>query len=200
MFGPWRPALKPRLLRVLTADNQPSRIYFDEKDPDEGRAFIKYLGVRAAETVPSVYQSEDEKDYQHQYPDTLIPAQGKPTGFLQCYYTQCRLEDVSEITCCVDRGSERRPIIGILLRYGGGRRACLGQYRPGWADAPLQVRQESALWVGKRHPEQPPTKPYIAEVRLEAPSCPGSLRWMEIPWRGRLEWWFYTTCELRHYE
>jgi len=44
------------------------------------------------------------------------------------YYTNCRLEDIAETICCVDNNASHRPVIGMLLRYANGRRACVGQF------------------------------------------------------------------------
>ena len=192
------------LVRIFATDNHPSRIYFEEKHPnvrEERGDGIRHLGVQTAEADPSVYQHEDSQDRRHRYPDSLIPSKFPSEDNTSWNYTHCRLENVSEIACCLDQAQRDNSIIGMLLSYEDGRRACVGQYRPDWAGPRLRVDPGSSLWIRKGSQERDHQQ-FIAEVCLEAPPEPDSVRWMEIPWRGRLEWveFWRGVSELHHYE
>lgn len=85
----------------------------------------------------------------------------------------------------------------MLLRYRDGRRACVGQFRVDWAARPFPVDDTRALRIGLG--TSPARIPYVAEIsqRGEGGAGVGGLRWMDVPWQGRLEWWFsQTQCRL----
>ena len=196
LFGEWNTEDDPRLVRIFAADNSPSRIYLSNHGPDETLRYIRYLGVPTVQVDPSVHQHPDSQDCRHQYPASLIPDESSPLHFDRWFYTHCRLENVMEITYCMTKDRHNNPIIiGMLLRYENGRRACVGQYRPDWAGSPLRVDPRGSLWVGQG-------SYHVEQVCFEAPAQRGSMLWTEIPLRGRLEWmvtYVGRNC-LYHYE
>lgn len=126
------------------------------------------------------------------YPPSLIPS--FPPPYSQhtelWHYTTCRLESVQSVTCCADPRARDSPVVGMLLRYRDGRRACVGQFRVDWAARPFPVDDSRALRIGLG--TSAARIPYVAEIsqRGEGGAGPGGLRWMDVPWQGRLEWWF----------
>lgn len=197
IFGPYLP--HPELYRIFITSKHPSRIYYNEWDTECDDPWIKFLGVDTNELDTSVHQNG--KGHRSQYPHSLVPASPPPyTQYNELwYYTNCRMENVTEITPCVNGTTEDKPIIGVLLRYKDGRRSCLGQYRLDWALAPVRTDPASALKIGMGKTVK--GFPYVARICLQGMACSDSLRWIDVPWRGRLEWWFSPRqCELRFYE
>jgi hypothetical protein len=125
------------------------------------------------------------------------------------YFNKCRLEDVSHITCCVNQEHVHRPIVGMMLHYQGGRRACVGQYRHDWVvQPPLVVTDaESMPLIITLHRDcdygeyfEGAKGIYVMAASVGGARVPsagtGDLEgkdvWktLRIPWFGWLEWWF----------
>lgn len=127
----------------------------------------------------------------------LEPANGSLPSDYCWYLSSCRLTDVVEIIPCREERKDS-PIIGILLRYSDNRRACLGQYRLDWTTRPLQVNSEN-LKVGFHIAGNGAQQ--VMEVVVNSALIQGSYAWKEIPWSGKLDWWFLkNACVLRHPE
>lgn len=76
----------------------------------------------------------------------------------------------------------------MLLRYRDGRRACLGQYRLDWIAASLSVNHSQPLKIG--FARSPARQPYVAVIRQgDGANDPEHVRWLEVLWQGKLEWW-----------
>ncbi|KAI1820331.1 hypothetical protein F4861DRAFT_73742 [Xylaria intraflava] len=198
MFGNY--TLDPILRRVYTATSRLSRIYFNDWDPYSDDKWIKYLGVDASAAKADTALVPNQ-ECRTQYPIPLMPSSPPPyTQYNELwYYTNCRMEDVMEITCCADKVAPHRPIIGMLLRYSNGRRACVGQYRMDWTVDTLTVDPLRPLSIGLGRTKR--RFPYVAEVSLKGLGKSGldSISWMDIPWHGRLEWWFsQRQCKLSY--
>ena len=112
------------------------------------------------------------------------------------YYSDASLEGVVEITPCRwhEAGQQSHSkIIGLLLRYSNGSRACLGEFRLDCASTPLLVGDTEKLRLGFNltHPLR---LPYLAEIRFSPPPAPSDWepdeQWLEIPWKETLQWWF----------
>jgi hypothetical protein len=113
------------------------------------------------------------------------------------YYSDASLEDVVEITPCRwhEPGQQSHSkIIGLLLRYSNGSRACLGEFRLDCACTPLRVGDTEKLHLGFNMTPRPYPVPYLAEIRFSSPPAPSDWeldeQWLEIPWKGILQWWF----------
>lgn len=169
----------------------PSRLYFNEWDPVHGdNPWISYLGIdeQTAKLGDSV--AGPVRDRPFRYPPSLDPEFPPPYSQSQDHwqYTNCLMDDVQQITPCMDRSLTYRSVIGMLLRYGDGRRACLGQFRLDWAATPLVVDPTRPLRVG--FARSPVLLPYVAVIgQDETDEEPEDMRWLEIPWQGKLEWW-----------
>lgn len=171
-------------------NDAPARLYFNECDPVHGETWIRYLGIDEETTRLGDSVAGPVKDRPSRYPPSLIPSFPPPYSqhdeFWQ--YTNCRMEDVQEITPCIDRSLEYRSVIGILLRYGDGRRACLGQYRLDWVETSMSVNHSQPLRIG--FARSPARLPYVTTIRQdEGTNELEHVRWLEVQWRGKLEWW-----------
>lgn len=77
----------------------------------------------------------------------------------------------------------------MLLQYHDGTRACVGQYRLDWTLDTVAIRPELPMWLRQGEIER--DKKYVSEVRLNGrPVVDGAQSWQEIPWHGKLEWWY----------
>lgn len=78
----------------------------------------------------------------------------------------------------------------MLVRYGNGDRACVGQYRVDWTGDTRTVVTSEMLRIGVGKTRG--GFPYVAKVGVRglATADADKLVWMDVPWRGRLEWWF----------
>ncbi|KAL8282738.1 hypothetical protein RB597_010128 [Gaeumannomyces tritici] len=199
LFGAYFPNTGLKFHRIYATTNRPSRVYFNECDPDNDVPWIKYLAFENSEVdIPSCSGT----NHKTQYPPSLIPASPPPYTMSTelWYYTGCRMENVAEITCCVDDGKATyKPIVGMMLYYKDGRRSCLGQYRPDLALAPLRIDTAGLLRI--RMQKTTERYPCVAEARVQGTADLDSSCWINIPWHGKLEWWFSSRqCTLRHFD
>lgn len=204
-LGPYfeHPGLYVQL--IYTTTNAPSRVYFNEWRLTLTKSGIQYFGADSS--------AECDVVRQRHYPPSLVPA--LPPPFTQpdqpwqyntppphpWFYTSCRMENVVKITCCVKKSAASNPIIGMLLHYENDHRECLGQYRADLAAAPVWVNPGVSLKIGIAGTVE--RSLYVAAVGSQSFGDSGSqpLHWIEVPWRGTLEWWFsLEQCELRHSE
>ncbi|KAL8380725.1 hypothetical protein RB595_005146 [Gaeumannomyces hyphopodioides] len=198
LFGTYLTSPELKFHRIYATTNRLSRVYFNECDPDNDVPWIKYLGFDNSETD---FPSCPGTNRKTQYPPSLIPASPPPYTMSTelWYYTGCRMENVTEITCCVDWRAKYKPIVGMMLYYKNGRRSCLGQYRPDRALSSLRIDTAGLLRIRMRKTTE--RYPYVAEVRVQGAADLDSSRWIDIPWRGKLEWWFSSRqCTLHHFD
>ncbi|SPO01888.1 uncharacterized protein DNG_04561 [Cephalotrichum gorgonifer] len=183
--------------RLFATTGEPSRIYVNEWGRRSVNRFIEFIAVE------SNAESDDwvQEDHRSDYPRSLMrdsPPAGTLEGEALCY-SHCRMEDVAEITLCVGRISGIKAVIGLLLRYNNGRRSCLGRYRLDWTLAPVRVDPARMLRIGMGQTDD--ELPYVAEVGVGGVSGPESLTWVDVPWKGRLVWWFaHSHCRLEYVE
>lgn len=77
----------------------------------------------------------------------------------------------------------------MLLQYHDGTRACVGQYRLDWTLDTVAIQPELPMWLRQGEIER--DKKYVSEVRLNGRQVvDGAESWQEIPWHGKLEWWY----------
>ncbi len=98
------------------------------------------------------------------------------------------MKGVLEITLCKDVSLSYRPIIGMLLWYADGHRACVGQYRFDMALESIRFKEGMILYLGSQRTAK--RYLYVADVKVYPPFDPGKLAWIDVDWNGSLEWWF----------
>lgn len=137
-----------------------------------------------------------------------IPAIPKP---LSSYPQTLGLEDYCYTSSVLDGAVTMTPswgkiggmpvIRGLLLRHQSGayETSCVGEVRLDSLDRPLRV--EATIWLA--FSETPMGGPSVTHVE----ACPpppkaipvAALTWLEVPCRGRLDWWFnYRQCKIHH--
>ncbi|XP_044717283.1 uncharacterized protein HRG_08791 [Hirsutella rhossiliensis] len=203
LFGPYivHPKFRNQYHLIYSTTNSPSRIYFNEWDPFEDEKCVKYIGIEsdAAETDRATNQRLETSESMCPPPLTTT-SQPPYTQYNEpWHYTNCMLENVVEIACCVDGTVSHKPVIGMMVHYGDGHRACIGQYRLDWVLDKSPADPSMSLRIGLAKTRK--NFPYVARITLGNPAAPASdsLSWMDVPWHGKLEWWFsQRQCRLCH--
>lgn len=112
------------------------------------------------------------------------------------FYTSASLENVTEITPCLGEPDINGSIVGLLLRYSNGRQACVGRFRLDRAGKSLKASASGMLFLGFSRTMQ--NHPYVARVSVSRPRR-AELTWLDLPWEGKLEWWFSCKeCKVCH--
>ncbi|KAI1758868.1 hypothetical protein GGR53DRAFT_515636 [Hypoxylon sp. FL1150] len=104
------------------------------------------------------------------------------------FLTSAVLDDVVEIIPCRQKLATHSPIIGLLLHYGNGNRACLGQFRFDCVGTPVVVDQTQKLRLG--FARESSRYPYVAKMAFHPAGQEVGYEWIELSWRGRVDWWF----------
>ncbi len=172
--------------QIYSPSETPSRIYFNEWDSILAGNEIKFLGFER--TQPPIPRP---------YPKSLTPISSCPqtTYNEPWFYSFCSMEDVIEITLCIDKTACHRPIIGMLLRYRNEHRACVGQFRLDWVRKPIEVNQAEKLHIGIQKTKK--GYPYVADINVHSPADRSSISWLDVSWNGFLEWSFsHRQCKL----
>jgi hypothetical protein len=112
------------------------------------------------------------------------------------YFSSCRLKNIVEVTPCRSPPGQQYAegaVIGMLVRYANGDRACVGAFRFDWAAGEALCIQKLYLGYGQGR---------VMDVRNDMPAAddgPDGLSWTEVPLEGKLEWWFsYDAAEVHH--
>lgn len=128
----------------------------------------------------------------HDLIQSLRPTSSPPPSLRteSWFYSECSLEDVAGVSCCVKRHLPHHPIIGMSVSYKDGRQVVVGQYRPDWTLEPKLVAEHLQLHIKLARTDR--GVPYVAGVDL---TSVGS----RLPWEGKLIWWFTSReSHLRH--
>jgi hypothetical protein len=174
--------------RIYTPPATPSRIYFNEWDSMSTRRYIQYLGV------------DTQTPISRPYPKSLVPLSSclDVTSIEAWYYSFCSMEDVIQITLCIDKTASHKPIVGMLLNYRDKHRACVGQFRYDWLLKTIEVAQATEMHIGIRRTTEN-RFPYVADINMHGPVDCGFTSWLEVPWKGTLEWSFSCRQSKLHY-
>lgn len=186
---------------IYSTTNRPSRIYFNEWDPFEDEKCVKYIGIESDATETDRVTNQRLEKSESMCPLLLTTTSQPPyTQYNEpWHYTSCTLENVVEIACCVDGTVSHRQIIGMMVHYGDGHRACIGQHGSDWLLDKSSADPSMLLRIGLAKTRK--NLPYVARITLGNPAAPVSnlFSWMDVPWRGKLEWWFsLRQCRIFH--
>ncbi len=156
------------------------------KDPTEIYYNLSPAGIRQL----AVKQPTFDKEHRGM---RLVTSSPNPGGLANYFYSSASLSQVVEITLCRE---EHSLIAGLLFRYTDGHRASVGEFRMDCIGETLQVDpRRNLLYLGFAKAEK--VLPHVARLELSLPREMGSLRWLRIPWRGTLDWWFcFRTCKV----
>lgn len=117
--------------------------------------------------------------------------------FRERHFSFCRLQNVAEVIPCRSPPGQKYAegaVIGMLVRYANGDRACVGAFRFDWAAEPCETGRTRKLYLGCGWGR-------VMDVGNHLPAADGGLSWTEIPLEGKLEWWFtYDRAEVHHIE
>ncbi|RBQ76620.1 hypothetical protein FVER14953_00285 [Fusarium verticillioides] len=122
-------------------------------------------------------------------------------------YSSAELEGVRTITPCVSRRDYSRDTIhGLLLTYEDGRKRCVGQLRLDHLLAPIEVTSET-MWIVcpetdeiSWRADEEKDESGVYSVMFEEPDADEWYgRFIKIPMRGRLDWYFSKhQCHVSH--
>ena len=187
-----------RFLRIFSRSCPSSHLYLSSIERDYVACSIDAIGVD--KNLPfrdSKEQVSSIKDEWKPFPPSITPRGHFPLPNLE-YFSKCRLEETSSITCCVYMEQDQKSIIGMMLHYHNGSRACVGMYHHDWTIDPLVIHDSSkplsfTLCEDEAHGvDEPSERTYITAVSVDGNSRtnpPGSGN-IQMPWRGWIEWWF----------
>jgi len=208
---------RPKFFRIFSRSCGPtSQLYLGDTEYNLHASTIEAIGIdKNLKRIPrnDVYSFVRRiKPEWDPYPPTLTPSAAKwPPNPGLIYFNKCRLEDVSHITCCVNQDHAHRPIVGMMLHYRGGRRACVGQYRHDWVvQPPLVVADAESMPLIITMYRDCDYDEYVQDQNIKgiyimaasvggahvqsagAGELKGTHVWktLRIPWFGWLEWWF----------
>jgi hypothetical protein len=117
-----------------------------------------------------------------------VPHSPPPSWLQQSwgYFTSAPLDNVVRVTTCQTGSGNTASIIGLLLEYVDGLRNCVGQYRHDGILRALDVGDAPVLRLG--FSRRPGCYHHVAEVSVDTSSSDVD-SWLELPWRGHLDWW-----------
>ncbi|KAJ4358741.1 uncharacterized protein N0V89_003325 [Didymosphaeria variabile] len=206
---------RPNFLRIFSRSCGPtSQLYLGDIDYNLHKQTIEAIGIdKTLKRLPSTdihyFVSSISPDWTP-YPPALTPSASPwPPSPSLIYFNKCRLEDVSHVTCCVNQDHAHRPIVGMMLHYSGGRRACVGQYRHDWVvQPPLVITDAKSMPLIVTMYRDCDYGEHVRNTRgiyVMAASVGGAYvqsagagevegknvwKTLRIPWFGWLEWWF----------
>lgn len=167
--------VEPEWRQMCRLPKTPTRVYFNLSNRGIFRLAIERPIVHRQDVASSPWYSHNIVDY---------------------FYSDATLEGVVQVTPCRRELATYSPVIGLLLCYADGRRACIGEFRMDCVGQTLEVDDTSrGLHLGFARAEKVP--PHLARLELRPPRHKGSLRWLSLEWKGLLEWWFaYGHCKV----
>lgn len=137
-------------------------------------------------------------------PGNLVPFGPQPsslkpgTNFEDWYHTWAILNDIRTIRPCYSRRGGIQIFIGLLFSDSDGCESCVGQIRHDCLGSAKTIDVSEKLWLGFQSMED--DQPCVVRVETCEPRQETkNIFWLDIPWRGKLEWWFsYTQCKVWH--
>lgn len=123
------------------------------------------------------------------YPWAQVPHSPPPSWFQQSwgYFTSALLDNVVQVTVCQTGAGNASSIIGMLLEYADGLYNCVGQYRYDGILRVLDVGDAPMLRIG--FSRRLGCFDHVSEISVGVSRGGNAELWLELPWRGRLEWW-----------
>ncbi|KAI1089870.1 hypothetical protein F5B19DRAFT_494926 [Rostrohypoxylon terebratum] len=173
------------LQRVHEPAPGPSKIFFDKATSMNLLAFENVKPFVKRDIPNSVKPVNPEAD-----------SNTTPYPF---FYSRCKMGAVTRVTPCYRHHPHSNQLMGMLLEYEDGHTERMGEWRFDWAVEPINVEKKSRLRLTMEvcHGQIDGCKTHSCVVLhaevvpLGTPLERGNHTWyMDIPWRGTLEWWF----------
>ncbi|KAI6370110.1 hypothetical protein MCOR25_004280 [Pyricularia grisea] len=195
--------------------NLPCRIYFEQRSLKQQNRKFKYLddfpmfgrdqllfaigGDNIDGMAPVMVAEDDSNPPPMPSRPSISPSRDNSLldSFVwQWLYTSCSLENIVELQLCIDRRTATSPapvVMGMVVCYADGGRACVGQFRPDWVQLPtLHVSSRDTLhFYQKRVVGESLGR--ISCITNAPPSEVGVGEGEELitlSQHGTLEWWF----------
>ncbi|KAF5021324.1 hypothetical protein F66182_6646 [Fusarium sp. NRRL 66182] len=163
-----------------TPNGNPSNVYFDSYPHG-----ITSFAFDSSKPPPGPLQ-----------PLTLPqPLSSHPDIHANFHWSSASVDHVAEISICRRPSRDTSEILGLMLHYADGNRACLGQVRLDCLDPPFVVTPSQSLHLGSKTTAG--KGPHIVRACIsgtdeDRKSVEGSEIdiWFEVVWSGTVEWWF----------
>ncbi|OTB04404.1 hypothetical protein M426DRAFT_261938 [Hypoxylon sp. CI-4A] len=186
---------EPKLTLLYASSGEPLRFWHNTSSSEKEGIAILGFESPVSNTPRAIPRSLRPLHYPLADEDRPSPA--------PWFYSSCSMLGVAQITLCIDALSDHKPVIGMLLRYVDGRRECVGEMRFDMVTEPIQVGLSEKLHIctstlshGQdssdgdastwKYVKAVTTQPPVVEVRGDT--------WLEVSWKGTLEWWFSGAC------
>lgn len=133
----------PKWRQLCSLPGSPTRVFFN----------LSFRGVHRLAVEEPVFRRSSP----------LLLAISSPYPFshgtADYFYSSASLEHVVEVTPCQRELATYSPIIGLLLRYADGQRACVGEFRMDCIGETLEVDASHRLHLGfARAKKTPPPR------------------------------------------
>ncbi|RSL81048.1 hypothetical protein BHE90_016423 [Fusarium euwallaceae] len=184
LLGSWAmPSLTDDTWTLLaTPVGAPGQFFF-EKCPHDIRALISQ----------SPKPSQQPRRPHFPTPLSTPPITRNLEGF---FWSSARAGGIANVVPCYGQNDEQSQVLGLLISYLDGMKACVGQVRLDHLGPPFTPDPSQSLYLGFKLTE--PGCPYVAEIRPSAVPLDSTLiSWFEVEWSGTLEWWFsFRQCQV----
>lgn len=126
-------------------------------------------------------------------PSSTPPVTRNLEGF---FWSSARATGIAEVVPCYGENDCQSQVIGLLISYIDGMKACVGQVRLDHLGPPFTPDPSQNLYLGFEYSKI--GCPYVAEIRLSAVLLNSTfVSWFKVEWSGTIEWWFsYRQCQV----
>lgn len=118
-------------------------------------------------------------------------------GMEDYFYTCATLDDIKSFRPSYSHQGGIRVITGLLFLDADGHESCVGQVRYDSLGDKQEVDKSEKLWLAFIILEEQP-----CVIRVETSNAlegVGDFYWLDVPWKGKLEWWFsHRQCRVYH--
>ncbi len=153
----------------------------------------------------SSQQSAPADDRQPVFPTPLSRYPDSKRFYEDYYYTMAALDDITLVTPCRRRIGGTLVVTGLLIRDAGGHTSCVGQVRLDSLDCPLEVSPATSQMLCLGFSPTSMGGHCVTSVIVARPSEMHvsttllASSWLDLPFRGRLEWWYsFRQCKIHH--
>ncbi|KAL1840985.1 hypothetical protein VTK73DRAFT_3620 [Phialemonium thermophilum] len=134
------------------------------------------------------------------YPPEVVPAtpfDGSSLGQAPWLFSSCPTADIAELILCRDDSLEYRPVLGMVVRYGSGRRASVGEVRLDLELEEVRVDPDAPLYIHSWRARRQGL--CVVDVTHERGPSGRRQHWLNMHKDQMLEWFFTDQCTIvRH--
>lgn len=133
---------------------------------------------------------------QHIDPDPMLLLPPSPfpeaTSLQDYFYSAARLDSVIDVAQCMHPSARR--ITGLLFHRDNGDQVSVGEVRLERLGPPIKITGSAKLWLGFVSTIH---GVFVQSMELSRPRTASPMVWLDVPFRGLLEWWFsFDQCKV----